>query len=102
IVEKHRVAKGLTQQQLGERANYQAGAAVSISRVESGRIHPGEARRADIAAALGLTLTELESHAADRTREIAAGKVPAGRAAASAARAEDLAERAKRLEQEAR
>ena len=102
IIEKHRVAKGLTQQQLGDLAKYQAGAAVSISRVESGRIHPGEARRADIAAALDLTLAELESAAADRTREIAAGKVPAGRAATSAARAEDLAERAKRLEQEAR
>lgn len=101
IIEKHRNAKGLTQQQLGELAGYHAGAAVSISRVESGRVHPGEERRAAIAAALDLTLAELESAAAVRTREIAAGKVPAGRAAKSAARAEGLAARAKRLEQEA-
>src|SRR5687767_7285437 len=94
VIEKHRVAKGLTQQQLGELAKYQAGAAVSISRVESGRIHPGQARRSDIAAALDLTLAELESAAADLTKEIAAGKAPAGRAAASTARAEGLAQRA--------
>lgn len=101
IIEEHRVAKGLTQQQLGDLAKYQAGAAVSISRVESGRIHPGEMRRADIAAALDLTLAELELAAADRTREIAKGNAPAGRAAASAARAEGLAGRVRRLEQEA-
>lgn len=102
IIETQRLAKGLTQQQLGDLAGYQAGAAVSISRVESGRIHPGEARRADIAAALDLTLAELESAAEARTRDIAAGKVPAGRAASSAARTGNLAERAKRLEQVAR
>lgn len=101
-IAKLRDAKGLTQQQLGDLAKYQAGAAVSISRVESGHVLPGEERRTDIAAALDLTLAELESAATDRTREIAAGKVPPGRAATSAARAEDLAERAKRLEQEAR
>ena len=101
-IEKHRVAKGLTQQQLGDLAHYQAGAAVSISRVEGGHVLPGVARRADIAAALDLTPAELEEAAMELTREIAAGKVPAGRAATAAARTEDLAERAKRLEQHAR
>jgi transcriptional regulator with XRE-family HTH domain len=97
-----REAKGLTQQELGDLAGYRAGAAVSISRVESGRVLPGEERRADIAAALGLTLADLESAATERTRQIAVGTAPAGRAATSAARTEDLMERATRLDQEVR
>jgi transcriptional regulator with XRE-family HTH domain len=100
VIEEHRVEKRLTQQQLGDLAKYQAGAAVSISRVEGGHVHPGEERRADIAAALGLSLLALESAAADRTQEIAAGKLPAGRAAARNARSKDLVGRAKRLEEE--
>ena len=99
IIEERRVQKGLTQQQLGDLAKYQAGAAVSISRVEGGHVHPGETRRADIAAALDLSLAELESAAADRTREIAAGKLPTGRAASAAARTESLDRRATRLAQ---
>ena len=94
IIEERRVQK-----QLGDLAKYQAGAAVSISRVEGGHVHPGETRRADIAAALDLSLAELESAAADRTREIAAGKLPTGRAASAAARTESLDRRATRLAQ---
>lgn len=100
-IERCRVQKGLTQQQLGELAGYQAGAAVSISRVESGNVLPGQARLAGIAAALELSLVDLESAATERTREIETGKVPAGSAALAARRADDLAQWAKRLEQQA-
>lgn len=97
VIAKLRVTKGLTQEQLGSRAGYRTGAGVSISRVEHGLTCPGPDKRAHIAAELGLTLSELESEAEARTRDIAAGKVPAGRATRSPAGSERLIDRAKRL-----
>jgi len=104
VIAELREGQGLTQQQLGELAKYKpgAGAAVSVSRVESGRIHPGDSRRGDIAEALGVTQSELEAAAEQRTQEIASGRVPAGRGAAAAARAADLAARATSLEKKIR
>lgn len=98
IIEKHRTAGELTQQLLGELAGYgAAGAAVSISRVENGHVLPRLERRRAIAEVFGLTLEELEAEATERTREIAAGLVPVGRAAASTVQAADLAKRTELL-----
>lgn len=69
VVREQREKVGLTQEELGERAGYQKGAGVSISRVESGRTMPSEERLAGIAAVLGLTAADLTSEATDRAAE---------------------------------
>lgn len=50
----------LTQEQLGRKAGYRAGAGVSMSRIENGVTRPGPRRLEGIATALGLTVQELE------------------------------------------
>jgi transcriptional regulator with XRE-family HTH domain len=57
----------LTQEQLGRKAGYRAGAGVSMSRIENGVTRPGPRRLAGIAAALGLTVHELETRSAQRS-----------------------------------
>jgi len=56
----------LTQEQLGRKAGYRAGAGVSMSRVENGVTRPGPRRLEGIASALGLTVQELESRSAQQ------------------------------------
>jgi transcriptional regulator with XRE-family HTH domain len=57
----------LTQEQLGRKAGYRAGAGVSMSRIENGATRPGPRRLEGIATALGLTVHELETRSAQRS-----------------------------------
>ena len=57
----------LTQEQLGRKAGYRAGAGVSMSRIENGVTRPGPRRLEGIATALGLTVQELETRRAQRS-----------------------------------
>jgi len=57
----------LTQEQLGRKAGYRAGAGVSMSRIENGVTRPGPRRLEGIATALGLTVQELETRSAQRS-----------------------------------
>lgn len=72
VIRERREAKvpPMTQDELGRRAGYGAGAAVSISRIEAGLTRPGSERFAGIAAALGLTPSQLEDAAGKRTAEL--------------------------------
>jgi len=63
-----RERQGWTQEQLGREAGYRTGAGVSISRLEGGLLTPSPERFAGIAAALGLTVDELETLASSRMR----------------------------------
>ena len=54
----------LTQLQLGKGAGYEAGAGISISRIENGQMKPSSDRFKEIAALLGVTPTELIQEAA--------------------------------------
>jgi len=63
----------MTQGELGDKAKYGAGAAVSISRIEAGLTRPGPERFAGIAVALGLTPNQLEDAAVKRTAELGEG-----------------------------
>lgn len=69
VVRELRERRGLTQEELGRDAGYGTGAGVSISRLESGLLHPGSERFAGTAGALGLTVEELKARAAERTGE---------------------------------
>jgi transcriptional regulator with XRE-family HTH domain len=57
----------LTQEQLGRKAGYRAGAGVSMSRIENGVTRPGPRRLEGIATALGLTVQELETRSTQRS-----------------------------------
>src|SRR5204862_1919960 len=57
----------LTQEQLGRKAGYRAGAGVSRSRIENGVTRPGARRLEGIAKALGLTVQELETRIGQRS-----------------------------------
>ena len=57
----------LSQEQLGHRAGYRAGAGVSMSRIENGMTLPGPRRLEGIATALGLTVHELEARSSQRS-----------------------------------
>ncbi|MFJ8197338.1 hypothetical protein [Streptomyces sp. NPDC096152] len=73
VIREHRQAQRppMTQEELAKRADYGKGGAVSISRIESGLISPGEHRLAAIALALELTPEQLKQEAEDRTRTLA-------------------------------
>lgn len=73
VIREHRQAQrpSMTQDELAKRAEYGKGGAVSISRIESGLISPGEHRLAAIALALQLTPEQLKQEAEDRTRSLA-------------------------------
>jgi len=60
---------GLTQEDLGRAAGYRTGAAVSISRLETGKVKPGLDRMESIAEALGVDLVELEARASNPNRD---------------------------------
>lgn len=100
VIQEHRVANGLTQDELGSAAGYRAGAGVSISRIENGLTRPGRDRFTGIALALGLTPDQLESAAEERTRDISAAQGGTGGPATSSAGGERLDDRSKRLRQE--
>lgn len=88
----------MTQQELGERADYRGGAGVSISRIESGTTRPRPDKLAAIALALGLTPRQLEVAA---SREARAETLRGGNTAApqKATRKRDLNERLKRVQE---
>lgn len=67
VVKRLRRERGLTQEELGTRAEYQGGAGVSISRLENGRLEPTPERFAGIAVALGVSKDELERRASQET-----------------------------------
>ncbi|WP_327175684.1 helix-turn-helix domain-containing protein [Streptomyces sp. NBC_01335] len=73
VIREHRQAQEppMTQEDLGERAEYGKGGAVSISRIEHGLISPREHRLAALALALRLTPEQLTQEAEDRTRSLA-------------------------------
>ncbi|MEU7336116.1 hypothetical protein [Streptomyces sp. NPDC007074] len=73
VIREHRQAlsPSMTQEELAKQADYGKGGAVSISRIESGLISPGEHRLAAIALALRLTPGQLTQEAEDRTRSLA-------------------------------
>ena len=98
VIREHRVANGLTQDELGTDAGYGAGAGVSISRIENGLTRPTRDRFAGIAVALGFTPDELEAAARERTRDISAQGANGGGVPSSAGR-ERPGVRAKRLSQ---
>lgn len=72
VIRERREAKvpKMTQEGLGTAAGYQSGAAVSISRVESGLMRPGPERLEGIAVALGVNADRLEADAERRTQEL--------------------------------
>src|SRR4051794_3835840 len=78
VVRGLREHRGMTQEELGRKAGYRAGAGVSISRLESGLLRPGSDRVAGLAAALGLTLDDLETRASTQTAEDVATAQAAG------------------------
>jgi transcriptional regulator with XRE-family HTH domain len=59
VVKRLRTKKRLTQEQLGRAADYGGGAAVSISRLENGKLEPTPEKFKGVATALGLTAEEL-------------------------------------------
>lgn len=73
VIREHRQAQSplMTQEELAKQADYGRGGAVSISRIESGLVSPGEHRLAAIALALRLTPGQLTHDAEDRTRSLA-------------------------------
>ena len=69
VVRGLREARSMTQERLGREAGYGEGAGVSISRLESGLLHPSPERFAGIAEALGITAAELEARAFKQAAE---------------------------------
>lgn len=100
VIREHRVARHLTQDELGTTAGYRAGAGVSISRIESGLTRPGPGRFEGIALALELTPEQLESEASRRTLALEKeGGQPLGGAGASTG-AERIKDRVRRIQRE--
>lgn len=100
VIREHRVGKDLTQDDLGTAAGYRAGAGVSVSRIENGLTRPGRGRLEGIALEIGLTPGQLESAAAERTRDIAETQGRTDGLADLSAGQERLKDRVKRIQQE--
>jgi transcriptional regulator with XRE-family HTH domain len=104
VIRELRVAKDMTQDELGgeKGAQYGGGAAVSISRIEKGLTRPRPERLAGIAAALDCTPGQLEAAAAKRTLELflgeGGGDSPGG--AHTAGDEEGIKDRERRVRQE--
>jgi transcriptional regulator with XRE-family HTH domain len=96
VIRECREARSLTQSELGEAAGYRLGAAVSISRIESGRTRPGPEKFDGIAGALGLSPTRLEELAERRTTDHA----EAASSGAKPVSDEGVTQRAQRIQQE--
>jgi transcriptional regulator with XRE-family HTH domain len=62
-----RERQGATQDELGRRAGYGAGAGVSISRLENGLVTPGPDKFAGVAKALGVSPDELAARAEEQS-----------------------------------
>lgn len=92
-------AERMTQDDLGARAGYGAGAGVSISRIENGLTRPGPDRLKGIAKALKIGSSELQAEAEERTRELAERVDPAGRDASTTA-ALSIKDQAERVQNE--
>lgn len=97
VIRERREEKRLTQDELGTAAGYQAGAGVSVSRIEGGLTRPGKDRFPGIASALGLTQGQLETEAANRTTELARAR---GQSTLGRIGEERLKDRVKRIQQE--
>ena len=93
-----RLAKDMTQDEFGRAAGYNAGAAVSISRIEGGLTRPGPERFAGIAAALDRTPKQLEAEAAERTRTLRSEGGPGS--ADAKGEGERLRDRVRRIQRE--
>lgn len=99
-IRTRREAMGLTQQELGRKAGYRAGAGVSISRIETGGMRPSPAKLANIAEALGMKQRSLEAAARLCTEELAARRRTSNADADhDAANEVSLRERVERLNQ---
>jgi transcriptional regulator with XRE-family HTH domain len=99
VTREWRLAAAMTQEELGRQAGYGGGAAVSISRIESGLTRPTPERLAGIALALGRTPGQLEAAAATRTPNSSAedgGSEQSAHAKADGARIKDRARRIQR------
>lgn len=99
-IRERRIKHGLTQDELGTRAGYGAGAGVSISRIEGGLTRPGPERFAAIARELGLSSDELESAASRRISQPGAGSAETDPPAVSPAVRERLEARSQRIRAE--
>jgi transcriptional regulator with XRE-family HTH domain len=97
-VRRLREAAGLSQEELGAMADYGSGAGVSISRFENGQMLPRRPRLASIAAALGLTIEELERRASDTIERGASTLKPSG--PSPSRKAERTKDRVARIQQE--
>lgn len=75
---REKADRKITQQELGDAAGYKSGAAVSISRIESGRSRPTGERLGRIAEGLGVTVEELVSVASQVQDTVFAGAATAG------------------------
>lgn len=80
---REKADRKITQQELGDAAGYKSGAAVSISRIESGRSRPTGERLGRIAEGLGVTVEELVTVASQVqdtvfTEAATAGTEPSG------------------------
>lgn len=75
VIRRLREAHDVTQEQLGARAGYGAGAGVAISRIEAGVTRPSRARLVGIASALGSSVEGLEDEAALLSDQGAIGDV---------------------------
>lgn len=99
VIRERRESCNMTQGELGSAADYKAGAAVSVSRIESGLMRPGPERLDGIARALGTTTRVLEREAAKRT----AGSIKVrgrGKGSAADGRVLSIKERVKRIQAE--
>lgn len=97
-VRRLRESAGLSQEELGEMADYGSGAGVSISRFENGQMLPRRPRLASIAAALGLTIEELERRASDTIERGTSTHKPTGQGPSR--KAERTKDRVARIQQE--
>jgi transcriptional regulator with XRE-family HTH domain len=100
VIQELRVGKGLTQDDLGTKAGYKAGAGVSISRIENGFTRPGRERFEGIALELGMTPAQLEAAAEERTRDNSGVQAETDGLAKSPVRREHLEDQSKPIIQE--
>jgi|GEM_PF-1265001 len=102
VIRERREAKvpKTTQEDLGLAAGYKSGAAVSISRVESGLMRPGPERFQGIAVALGINADRLEADAENRTQELRKKRGQSQAGTRTIAAGERSKDRVKRIQHE--